>query len=83
MALYHIAIIFMTESNPRGGWWFSTDKDRGGLGRTDERKFLCFHIKVLTGLAKDAVTMQMFMLTCAVNLLNPKYLGMIFYTVNV
>ena len=79
---YHLAVVFMTEADPRGGWWISSEKSRGGSGRAKEDKFIRYHTKELTELAKGAMTSRMFMLSCATNLFNPASLGVIHDTLS-
>ncbi|CAE6436412.1 unnamed protein product [Rhizoctonia solani] len=72
----------MTEADPRGGWWISSEKSRSGTGQTEEKKFIRYHVKELTLLATDAVTSRMFMLSCATNMFNLSTLGVIYDTLS-
>ncbi|CAE7230822.1 unnamed protein product [Rhizoctonia solani] len=78
-APYHLAILFITESDPRGGWWVSSDDDRGGAYRVDEKTFIHFHTQNLLRLATDALTARIFPISCGMNLFNEDVVGVIFH----
>ncbi|CUA75195.1 hypothetical protein RSOLAG22IIIB_05760 [Rhizoctonia solani] len=75
----HLAIIFMTESDPRGGWWVTSDDDRAGAYRVDEKTFIYFHTDNLLRLATDALTARIFPVSCGLNLFNEDVVGIIFH----
>ncbi|KAG9103188.1 hypothetical protein FRC06_011845 [Ceratobasidium sp. 370] len=77
---YHLAVVFLTEGNPDGGWWTKTDLDVGGRAQADEKQFLRYHLKPLTSLARYAASARVFVSACAVNLFADKTLGTIFDT---
>ncbi|CUA74691.1 hypothetical protein RSOLAG22IIIB_05658 [Rhizoctonia solani] len=78
-APYHLALLFMTESDPRGGWWVTSADDRSGAYRVDEKTFIYFHTDNLLGLANDALTARIFVISCGMNLLNEDVTGIIFH----
>ncbi|KAG8688544.1 hypothetical protein FRC11_005238 [Ceratobasidium sp. 423] len=79
---YHLALVFMTEGDPRGGWWITSQKSKGGAGQTNEKKFLRYHTKELTKLATDAATSRIFILSCSTNMFKPSTLGAVHGTMN-
>ncbi|KAG9095519.1 hypothetical protein FRC06_009710 [Ceratobasidium sp. 370] len=79
---YHLAVVFLTEGNPGGGWWTKTDLDEGGSAQVDESQFLRYHLKPLTSLAHHAVSARIFVSSCALNLFDDKSLGTIFDTID-
>jgi hypothetical protein len=81
-APYHLVIIFLTESDPRGGWWVMSDDERLGAFRVDEKTFIDYHTENLMLLATDALTARIFPICCGLNLLNEDTVGSIFHTVN-
>ncbi|CAE6434939.1 unnamed protein product [Rhizoctonia solani] len=82
-APYHLAILFLTESDPRGGWWVMSSEERLGAFRVDEKTFINYHVETLVYLATDALTARVFPISCGLNLLNEDTLGDIFSTLNV
>ncbi|EUC54397.1 hypothetical protein RSOL_045870, partial [Rhizoctonia solani AG-3 Rhs1AP] len=59
---YHLVFIFMTESNPGGGWWIDNE------AQTDEAAWLSGLVGLYTDIAKKAVTARIFGLCCGLNL---------------
>ena len=81
-APYHLAVLVLTESDPTGGWWNSSDLDQGGRGRSSESDFVDYFLDDLTLLARDAVTSRIFVISCAVNLFCKHALGELFESLN-
>ncbi|KAG9093505.1 hypothetical protein FS749_014267 [Ceratobasidium sp. UAMH 11750] len=79
---YHLAVVFLTEGNPDGGWWTKTDLEEGGSAQTDEKQFLRYHLKPLTSLARHAASARIFVSSCALNLFAYQTLGTIFDTID-
>ncbi|EUC59160.1 hypothetical protein RSOL_299120, partial [Rhizoctonia solani AG-3 Rhs1AP] len=65
---YHLAVVIMTESHPGGGWWHTSDKDRGGKGQVSEKALLGECLDDLRPLAERAITARVYMVSCGVNL---------------
>ncbi|KAG8691128.1 hypothetical protein FRC11_006613 [Ceratobasidium sp. 423] len=65
---YHLAFMIMTESDPRGGWWFSDDKDAQGRLRADEAQVLGPYLKTLQPLAERAKSARIFIFACGTNI---------------
>ncbi|QRW26666.1 hypothetical protein RhiXN_01261 [Rhizoctonia solani] len=78
---YHLAIVFLTEASPDGGWWISLEDSKGGAGLAPEKVFLRYHIKALTKLANNARSARLFMLSCGTNLFAASCLESIYETV--
>ncbi|KAG8714820.1 hypothetical protein FRC08_011409 [Ceratobasidium sp. 394] len=79
---YHLAVVFLTESDPEGGWWTRTDLDKEGKAQVNEKQFLRYHLKPLTSLAMNATSARIIMSSCALNLFVDSTLGVIFDTLN-
>jgi hypothetical protein len=62
---YHLAVVFVTESQPGGGWWA-----RSGLhaSQSDEGEFLRFLGNQVRHLAREALTVRYFGVVCGWNL---------------
>ncbi|KAG8719759.1 hypothetical protein FRC09_010664 [Ceratobasidium sp. 395] len=82
-APYHLAVLFFTESDPRGGWWISSAKGTDLGGRCNEDKFISYHTTNLIPLAQDALTARLFPVTCGMNMFNEKTVGRIYEAVNI
>ncbi|GAB1528110.1 hypothetical protein RhiTH_011301 [Rhizoctonia solani] len=78
---YHLAVVFLTEASPDGGWWISSEDSEGGAGLAPEKVFLRYHIKALTKLANNARSARLFMLSCGTNLFAASCLESIYKTV--
>ncbi|KAG9083825.1 hypothetical protein FRC06_004357, partial [Ceratobasidium sp. 370] len=74
---YHLCVIFLTESSPEGGWWVTSDKDRGGRSQAEEPSFLKLHTSSLSELARSAISARMFMICCSLNFWESSTLGKI------
>ncbi|KAG9100873.1 hypothetical protein FRC06_003592 [Ceratobasidium sp. 370] len=81
-APYHLVVLFLTESDPRGGWWVASETDPEGPRRANEGEFIVHHTRNLEGLAKDALTARLFAISCGLNMFNEDVLGDIFHTVD-
>jgi hypothetical protein len=67
---FNLWAVIYTESDPRGGWWF-TSKDGGGR----ESPNLILHqllVVALDDVADQALSAQVIMVTCGINLQIPQ-----------
>ncbi|KAG8736718.1 hypothetical protein FRC10_009027 [Ceratobasidium sp. 414] len=64
-AQFHLAIVFATESNPGGGWWFQSGPS---ASQSDERDFLRYLGNQVRTLAREALTVRYFGAVCGSNL---------------
>lgn len=60
---YHLVYMFLTESNPCGGWWFSTD------AQESEGEWLKAMLCEYEGIATKALSARIFGICCGVNLM--------------
>ncbi|KAG8737090.1 hypothetical protein FRC10_008582 [Ceratobasidium sp. 414] len=58
---YHLVFVFMTESNPGGGWWH-------GDYQGDEAEWLVENLKLYDNIARKALSARIFGVTCGLNL---------------
>ncbi|CAE6494132.1 unnamed protein product [Rhizoctonia solani] len=65
---YHLAVIFITESQPGGGWWYTSEKDRRGKVQISEQTLLESCLGDLRPLAESAITARVFGVACGMNL---------------
>ncbi|EUC54677.1 hypothetical protein RSOL_065070, partial [Rhizoctonia solani AG-3 Rhs1AP] len=65
---YHLAVVFLTESHPGGGWWYTSERDRGGKFQVPEQALLDQCLDDLRPLAESAITARVYGVTCGVNL---------------
>ncbi|KAG8716465.1 hypothetical protein FRC08_009472 [Ceratobasidium sp. 394] len=81
-APFHVVVVFLTESDPRGGWWVSPQRDGKAAQRASEKGFLEFHLDSLTKLARSARSARLFIISCGMNMFNEKTVGSIFHAIN-
>ncbi|KAG8720298.1 hypothetical protein FRC09_009791 [Ceratobasidium sp. 395] len=67
-APYHLAVVFMTEGDPRGGWWHTSLHRNQPDSRVNEDKFLESCLRNLHGFGRKAVTARLFGIACGLNL---------------
>jgi hypothetical protein len=65
---YHLAIVFLTESHPGGGWWYSSQYGNQASSQVGEKEFLSNCLSDLRQLARSAVTARIFGAACGINL---------------
>jgi hypothetical protein len=61
---YHLIYIFLTESNPEGGWWFEANKQTG------EGDWLKGMLEKYNKIADRAISSRIFGMCCGINLYN-------------
>ncbi|KAG8722671.1 hypothetical protein FRC08_014416 [Ceratobasidium sp. 394] len=71
-APYHLAVVFLTESDPRGGWWHTSAYGSQRDSTVSEKQFLESCLHNLRHIARNAVTARLFGLSCGFNLHAPK-----------
>ncbi|KAG8774396.1 hypothetical protein FRC12_001992 [Ceratobasidium sp. 428] len=79
---YHLAVLFFTESDPRGGWWIESAEGEGTGGRATEQKFIKYHTNNLMPLASEAATARIFAVTCGMNMFNDDSIRRIYEALN-
>jgi hypothetical protein len=67
-APYHLVVFIVTESDPKGGWWQTSDLDVGGRSSVYEQSLMTLCLSPLGRLAKDAVSSRVFVVACGVNI---------------
>lgn len=67
-APYHLVVLIVTESDPNGGWWQTSDLDAVGRGSVYERSLMSLCLSPLGRLAKDAVSSRVFVIGCGTNI---------------
>ncbi|KAG8739121.1 hypothetical protein FRC10_006119 [Ceratobasidium sp. 414] len=67
-APYHLAVIFMTEGDPLGGWWHTSAHGSQRDSSVSEDQFLGSCLHNLRHLARNAATARVFGLSCGFNL---------------
>ncbi|KAG9102124.1 hypothetical protein FS749_015707 [Ceratobasidium sp. UAMH 11750] len=65
---YHLAVVFLTESHPGGGWWHTSQYGRLAASQVSEAQFLRNCLHEIRKLARDAQTARIFGVACGVNL---------------
>ncbi|KAG8682301.1 hypothetical protein FRC09_016865 [Ceratobasidium sp. 395] len=70
-APYHLAVVFLTEGDPRGGWWHTSLHRNQPDGRLHEDEFLQSCLQNLRGFARKAATARLFGIACGLNLAVP------------
>ncbi|CAE6540613.1 unnamed protein product [Rhizoctonia solani] len=65
---YHLAVIFVTESNPGGGWWYRSGTDKDAKIQVSEKALLDQCLYELRHLAQSAVTARVYGVACGMNL---------------
>ena len=61
-------VLIVTESDPDGGWWQTSDSDAAGRSTVDERSLLSHCLSPLGRLAKDALSSRVFVIACGTNI---------------
>ncbi|KAG8795542.1 hypothetical protein FRC12_012981 [Ceratobasidium sp. 428] len=70
-APYHLAVVFLTEGDPRGGWWHTSLHRNQPDGRFREQDFLKSCLQNLGDFAGKAATARVFGIACGLNLAIP------------
>ncbi|CCO34320.1 hypothetical protein BN14_08417 [Rhizoctonia solani AG-1 IB] len=65
---FHLAVIFMTESDPRGGWWHTSTYGNMKSSTVSEIDFLATCLDNLAEVARSAATARVFGISCGYNL---------------
>ncbi|KAG8734419.1 hypothetical protein FRC11_014265 [Ceratobasidium sp. 423] len=65
---YHLAVIFMTEGDPSGGWWHTVDYGSQKDSQVSEHEFLGTCLGSLRKMAKGAISARVFGISCGFNL---------------
>ncbi|KAG8739115.1 hypothetical protein FRC10_006113 [Ceratobasidium sp. 414] len=76
-APYHLAVVFLTESHPGGGWWYTSQSGRHAASQVSEDQFLRNCLHEIRKLARSAQTARIFGVACGVNLPGKGVLGSI------
>ncbi|KAG9077797.1 hypothetical protein FRC06_008711, partial [Ceratobasidium sp. 370] len=62
---YHLAFVFLTESNVAGGWWWDDD------AQCSESEWITGILNKYSGIADKALSARVFGLCCGINLSVP------------
>ncbi|KAG8715071.1 hypothetical protein FRC08_011023 [Ceratobasidium sp. 394] len=65
---YHLAVVFVTESNPGGGWWQKAKYGSLKPSQAEEGSFLARCMYQVRRLARGALTSRLFGVVCGMNL---------------
>ncbi|KAB5589099.1 hypothetical protein CTheo_7461 [Ceratobasidium theobromae] len=76
-APYHLAVIFLTEGDPQGGWWHTSMHGNQHDCRVSETQFLESCLRSLNRFATQALTARIFGVACGFNLKVKGSLGLI------
>ncbi|QRV78018.1 hypothetical protein RhiJN_06033 [Ceratobasidium sp. AG-Ba] len=68
---YHLALLFVTESSPGGGWWHTSEHGNQHKSQISESSFLEQCRYYVRHISKDAVTCRIFGTACGMNLQGP------------
>ncbi|QRW09579.1 hypothetical protein RhiLY_08578 [Ceratobasidium sp. AG-Ba] len=74
---YHLAVIFVTESNPGGGWWHTSEHGSQKKSQVDEDAFLDQCRYQVRHLSARALTSRIFGAACGMNLQGPRAIHLI------
>ncbi|KAG8713770.1 hypothetical protein FRC11_011061, partial [Ceratobasidium sp. 423] len=67
-APYHVAIVFLTEGDPQGGWWHTSQFGNQRNTQVSEDEFLGTCLHSMRRMARGAVTARVFGVSCGFNL---------------
>jgi hypothetical protein len=66
---YHLAVVFVTESQPGGGWWWASRYGNQPKSQVSERDLLVECRHQVRRLERKALSFRMFGVACGTNLL--------------